>query len=65
MLGMLVALTKTTEQNGATLVVPRSHLWEEDRAPRNEEAIAVELAPGDALIFGGNVFHAGGANKTR
>ena len=65
MLGMLVALTKTTEQNGATLVVPQSHLWDSERAPKNEEAIAVELDPGDALIFGGNVFHAGGANKTR
>ncbi|KAL6242557.1 hypothetical protein RBB50_010697 [Rhinocladiella similis] len=65
MLGLLVALTETTAENGATLVIPRSHTWDSERAPKDEEAIPVELEPGDALIFGGNVFHAGGANKTR
>jgi ectoine hydroxylase-related dioxygenase (phytanoyl-CoA dioxygenase family) len=65
MMGLLVAMTKSTKENGATLVIPGSHLWSLDRAPKNEEAIAVELDVGDALIFGGNVYHAGGANKTR
>lgn len=65
MLGLLVAMTRTTKENGATLVVPGSHLWDSERAPKNKEAIPVELEPGDALIFGGNVFHAGGANRTK
>jgi hypothetical protein len=51
--------------NGATLVIPGSHLWGPDRCPQNEEAIPAELNPGDALIFVGNTYHAGGGNTTK
>jgi ectoine hydroxylase-related dioxygenase (phytanoyl-CoA dioxygenase family) len=64
MLGCVTALTKTTAKNGATIVIPKSHLWGPDRCPLNEEAIPAELEPGDALIFMGNMYHAGGGNST-
>ncbi|KAG9500601.1 hypothetical protein J7337_009083 [Fusarium musae] len=65
MLGCVTALTKTTKENGATIVIPKSHLWGPDRCPLDEEAIAGELEIGDAMLFLGNVYHAGGANITK
>ncbi|KAK2595637.1 hypothetical protein QQS21_006607 [Conoideocrella luteorostrata] len=65
MLGCVTALTRTTKENGATIVIPKSHLWGPDRMPFNEEAIPAELEVGDATIFVGNVYHAGGANTTQ
>ena len=65
MLGCVTALTKTTKDNGATIVIPGSHIWGLDRCPLDEEAVPAELNPGDALIFAGNTFHAGGGNITK
>lgn len=65
MIGCVTALTKTTKENGATIAIPGSHLWGPERRPLNEEAIAAELQPGDAFIFLGNLYHAGGSNITR
>ncbi|MAD84969.1 MAG: hypothetical protein CL912_18580 [Deltaproteobacteria bacterium] len=59
------AVTRTTKENGATIVIPGSHLWGPDRFPLDEEAFPAELEIGDALIFVGNVYHAGGANTTK
>ncbi|KAG6977939.1 Dioxygenase swnH1 [Fusarium oxysporum f. sp. conglutinans] len=64
-LGCVTALTKTTKENGATIVIPKSHLWGPDRCPLDEEAIPGELEIGDAMLFLGNVYHAGGANITK
>ncbi|KAM3502492.1 hypothetical protein MY10362_004810 [Beauveria mimosiformis] len=64
MMGCVTALTKTTRENGATIIIPKSHLWGPDRCPLDEEAIPAELEIGDAAIFLGNVYHAGGANVT-
>ncbi|CAF0866899.1 unnamed protein product [Adineta steineri] len=66
MIGCVTALTRTHKNNGATIVIPGSHLWEdEDRIPLVEEAVPAELEPGDATIFVGNLYHAGGANITQ
>ncbi|KAH6973020.1 hypothetical protein BKA56DRAFT_492285 [Ilyonectria sp. MPI-CAGE-AT-0026] len=65
MLGCVTALTKTTKENGATIVIPKSHLWGPDRCPLDHEAIAGELEVGDSMIFFGNVYHAGGSNTTK
>ncbi|OAL24489.1 hypothetical protein AYO20_10647 [Fonsecaea nubica] len=65
MLGCVTALTKTTAENGATIAIPGSHLWGPDRCPYDHEAIPAELEPGDAFIFVGNLYHAGGANITK
>jgi len=65
MLGCVTALTKTTKENGATICIPGSHLWGPERCPCDEEAVPAELEPGDALIFVGNLYHAGGGNITK
>ncbi|CAH0039412.1 unnamed protein product [Clonostachys rhizophaga] len=65
MIGCVTALTKTTKENGATIAIPGSHLWGPERRPLDKEAVPAELEIGDALIFLGNLYHAGGANITR
>ncbi|KAK5056219.1 hypothetical protein LTR84_012772 [Exophiala bonariae] len=64
MLGCVTAITKTTKENGATICIPGSHLWGPDRCPYDHEAVPAELEPGSALIFAGNLYHAGGGNIT-
>jgi hypothetical protein len=56
------ALTPFTATNGATRVVPGSHRWPADRRPREDEVCLAEMPAGSALIYSGNVIHAGGAN---
>ena len=65
-LGYVIALIRTHKDNGATIVIPGSHLWQdEDRTLLVEEAVPAELEPEDATIFVGNLYHAGGANITQ
>jgi swainsonine biosynthesis dioxygenase SwnH1/2 len=35
--GCLIAATRTTQQNGATMFVPGSHLWDDSREPSTDE----------------------------
>ncbi|MEE9255423.1 MAG: phytanoyl-CoA dioxygenase family protein [Pseudomonadales bacterium] len=55
-----------TEDNGATEVIPGSHRWvEEDFPPTEDQAVKVKMPAGSVVIFAGNLFHRGGANKSR
>lgn len=63
--GVLIAGTKSVRENGATLVIPGSHLWDDERVPREEEAAYAEMEPGSALIFLSGTRHAGGKNEVR
>jgi ectoine hydroxylase-related dioxygenase (phytanoyl-CoA dioxygenase family) len=59
------ALTDFTEENGATRVVPGSHLYEQAPDPREQhETIAAEMEKGSVLVFVGSLWHGGGANRT-
>lgn len=51
-------------ENGATLVWPGSHRRQDEIVIADEEAVAIEMAPGSALLFLGSTLHAGGANRT-
>ncbi|KIW16891.1 hypothetical protein PV08_04081 [Exophiala spinifera] len=64
MLGAVTALVRTTKANGATIVIPGSHKWGDDRMPLDQEAFPAELNPGDTMLFLGGTYHAGGANTT-
>ena len=60
----MFALTDFTEANGATNVVPGSHLWEPGREPEPREILQAEMPAGSALIYLGSTLHGGGANTT-
>lgn len=59
------ALTDFTDANGATRLVPRSHL--EPGLPRYGKAVdtvPAEMAKGSVLVWVGSLWHGGGANRT-
>ena len=56
------ALDEFTNDNGATEVVPGSHLWGEDRVPTQRDAVKALMPAGSVLVFAGNLLHRGGAN---
>jgi ectoine hydroxylase-related dioxygenase (phytanoyl-CoA dioxygenase family) len=59
------ALTDFTEANGATRLVPGSHLG--DASPdfgRDHDSIPAEMARGSVLVWHGSLWHGGGANTT-
>jgi ectoine hydroxylase-related dioxygenase (phytanoyl-CoA dioxygenase family) len=57
-------LDEFTEANGATRIVPGSHTWIDERPGPDTPTVAIEMSPGTALIYLGNVWHGGGANRT-
>ena len=61
-LNMIWAVTDFTKENGATRVVPGSHLWEDGRGAHEEEITYVEMKAGSVIIYTGSVIHSGGAN---
>ncbi|KAE8353387.1 hypothetical protein BDV28DRAFT_148122 [Aspergillus coremiiformis] len=57
-------ITAITRENGATEVVPGSHVWDDERKPREDEVTYGEMDAGDALLVLGNTYHGAGANQT-
>lgn len=60
----MFALTDFTIANGATRVVPGSHLWPAGREPEPQEIAQAEMIVGSALLYLGSTLHGGGANTT-
>ena len=69
-LTLIAAIDAFTAENGATDILPGSHLWDEARAA---EAIAAGGGPGlipavmpagAAIVLQGNLIHRGGANRS-
>lgn len=80
LISVWLALGSETARNGALKVIPGSHRFDLDRGRLDgalflrpeleenrsliEDALAVELEPGDALFFHCRLFHAAGMNLT-
>ena len=80
LVSLWLALGTETAANGALMVIPGSHRLDLDRGrldrdlflrpdlPENraliEQAVTLELAAGDVLLFSGRLFHAAGRNDT-
>ena len=62
--GALVALDPCTLENGATRVVLESWRWDKARQPQPEDFRRATLAPGDALLMRGDIWHGAGANHS-
>ena len=59
------ALTEFTEANGATRIIPGTHLY--DHSPnygQHYDSIPAEMPKGSVLIWHGSLWHGGGANTT-
>ncbi|KAK4899079.1 Verruculogen synthase [Elasticomyces elasticus] len=64
-INFFIAMTDFTDENGATRVIPGSHLWPDfsnNGVP--EDTIPAEMQAGDCFLFSGKVVHGGGANRT-
>ena len=59
------ALSDFTFENGATQVVPGSHLWDDERRPQEDEVAYAEMPRGSVCIFLGSTYHGGGRNITQ
>jgi len=67
MVCLFVAGSKCTRQNGATRIVPGSHLWDYSTPPpeaNSEDIFAAEMEPGDVFMMLGGTYHGAGANTT-
>jgi hypothetical protein len=58
------ALTDFTEENGATRIISGSHLWDDERIPREDETVPAVMSKGSFCAFVGGIYHGGGRNVT-
>lgn len=64
-LSFLIPGVETTSWDGATLVIPGSHLWDSKRVPKVGEAGEAMMQVGDCFCMVGGLYHAGGQNSTK
>ncbi|KAK4067230.1 uncharacterized protein Triagg1_7673 [Trichoderma aggressivum f. europaeum] len=60
----MIVLDDYTEMNGATRIIPGSHLWGSDRLGDESEAKSVVCPRGSVIYFLGTTWHSGGANRS-
>lgn len=58
------AIDTFTETNGATVVIPDSHQWGDDRKGERTEAISAVMPQGSVIFFLGTTWHGGGQNRS-
>lgn len=61
---VLWALQEFTLENGATRVIPGSHLWEDGLELDHAQTVGVACPTGSAIIVLGSCYHGAGANRT-
>lgn len=60
----MVSFDDFTAENGATSVIPGSHLWSDDRIPTRKETVPVIMPAGSMVYFLNTLWHSGGANTS-
>ena len=58
------ALDDFTEANGATVVIPGSHKWIDERPNEGSTTFRAVMPAGSVMLFVGSIYHGGGANNT-
>ena len=58
------AIDEFTEENGATVVIPKSHTWGDERVGERAEAISAVMPVGSVIFFLGTTWHGGGENRS-
>lgn len=58
------AIDEFTEENGATVIVPGSHEWGDDRAADRADAVPAVMPAGSVIFFLGTAWHGGGENRS-
>jgi len=61
----LIAFDDFTIKNGATHLVPYSHLWHDREIDQSVDTIRAEIPSGSMVMWEGAMWHAGGANTSR
>jgi len=58
------AMTDFTENNGATRVIPGSHLFDDKLEFKLQDTVPAEMEAGSVFLYTGSVYHGGGANQS-
>ncbi|HEX5068274.1 MAG TPA: phytanoyl-CoA dioxygenase family protein [Myxococcota bacterium] len=58
------ALTDFTEENGATRVIPGSHLYADKLQLHERDSLPAEMEAGSVLLYTGALYHGAGANRS-
>jgi ectoine hydroxylase-related dioxygenase (phytanoyl-CoA dioxygenase family) len=58
----MVALDDFTSTNGATTLIPGSHLWSDTQTPSRSQMIPAIMPSGSVVYFLNTLYHSGGEN---
>jgi ectoine hydroxylase-related dioxygenase (phytanoyl-CoA dioxygenase family) len=64
LLSTMWALDDFTADNGATIMLPRSHRWPPRAPTADDERVSVVMPAGSVAFYLGSTWHGGGANHT-
>jgi ectoine hydroxylase-related dioxygenase (phytanoyl-CoA dioxygenase family) len=56
------AISEFEADNGATRLIPRSHLWDDQQKPEESQTLVAGMRPGSVLFWEGATYHGAGAS---